>query len=62
YVFAQDVFGRAVLTGDVPMCVGPQKFEIQGLDTCRARGYRAADFYEIDTGTEGRWTLFLDPP
>lgn len=62
YVYLKDVFGRPVLAGDVPMCVGTREFSIQGLDGCRARGHEAVDFHEIDTGSALRWTLFFDPP
>jgi len=62
YVFAQDVFGRAVIYGDVPMCVGPKRFTIRGIDNCWTRGLMSAEFREIDTGEEDRWTVFLEPP
>ncbi len=62
YVFAQDVFGRAVFDGDVPMCVAPTKFTIRGIEGCWTRGLIVAEFREIDTGEADRWTLFLEPP
>lgn len=62
YVFAQDVFGRPVLYGEVPMCVGTQKFSIRGIEGCWTRGLISAEFAEIDTGTEDRWTIFLEAP
>ncbi len=62
YVFAQDVFGKSVLTGSVPMCVKPDRFEIPGETDCLIRGYIEARFHEVDTLKSERWTLFLTPP
>ena len=62
YVFAQDVFGRSVIYGEVPMCVGVKKFSIRGIEGCWTRGLVAAEFREIDTGEADRWTIFLEPP
>jgi len=61
YVYAQDVFGRPVTDGDVPMCVSTRKFTIRGLGDCWSRGLVSADFTEIDTGEANRWTIFLEP-
>lgn len=62
YVFAQDVFGRVVLSGATPMCVAPGRFEIRGEAECLVRGYIEARFHEVDTLRSERWTLFLYPP
>ncbi|WP_421701038.1 DUF1036 domain-containing protein [Aliiroseovarius sp.] len=62
YVFAQDVFGKIVLSGGTRMCVAPNRFDIRGEGDCAARGYIAADFHEVDTLATERWTLFLTPP
>lgn len=62
YVFAQDVFGKSVLTGATPMCVGPERFEIRGETNCLVRGFIEARFFEVDTLRSERWTLFLNPP
>lgn len=62
YVFAQDVFGRVILSGSAPMCVAPDRFEIRGEDDCLERGYIEARFQEVDTLRSERWTLFLYPP
>ena len=62
YVFAQDVFGKSVLTGSVPMCVKPDRFEIRGETDCLIRGYIEARFHEVDTLKSERWTLFLNSP
>ena len=45
------------------MCVGAGKFTIDGTDSCWQRGYRQAQFYEVDTKQQDDWRLFLsDPP
>lgn len=62
YVFAQDVFGRIILSGATPMCVAPTRFEIRGETDCLARGYIDARFHEVDTLRTERWQLFLYPP
>lgn len=62
YVFAQDVFGRVVLSGSTPMCVAPGRFAIRGETDCLVRGYIEARFYEVDTLRTERWTLFIYPP
>ncbi|MBO0904492.1 DUF1036 domain-containing protein [Jiella sp. MQZ13P-4] len=59
YVHASDVFGRPVLYGSTPMCVGARRFRITGVGDCFARGYRPAKFLEVDTKAVSRWTLFL---
>lgn len=61
YVFAQDVFGNAILNGATPMCIGPARFEIRGATECLLNGHLAADFIEVDTQQTERWTLFLTP-
>lgn len=62
YVFAQDVFGKVVLSGSTRMCVGPGKFVIRGESDCILRGFIEAPFHEVDTQRTERWTLFLSPP
>jgi len=61
YVFATDVFGQDVLNGSTPMCVGVKRFVIRGDDNCWERGYRQERFYEVDTQSVERWTLFISP-
>ena len=61
YVFAQDVFGNAILNGGTSMCVGPKRFEIQGEADCAVRGYVEVPYVEVDTQRTERWTLFLSP-
>lgn len=62
YVFAQDVFGKAVLTGSAQLCVAPNRFEIRGEKDCLIRGLLSAQFHEVNTRRSERWTLFLSPP
>lgn len=62
YVFAQDVFGKAILNGTTPMCIGVEKFTIRGETDCLLRGYLEAGFFEVDTQKTERWTLFLSAP
>jgi uncharacterized membrane protein len=61
YVFAQDVFGNAILNGATSMCVGPKRFEIQGEKDCAVRGFIEVPYVEVDTQRTERWTLFLTP-
>lgn len=61
YVFAQDVFGNAILNGATLMCVGPKRFEILGEADCAVRGYVEVPYVEVDTQRTERWTLFLTP-
>ncbi len=62
FVFANDVFGQPLLEGTEPMCVGPKRFSIDGVQSCWQRGYIEQQFLEVDTQSVERWTLFLTPP
>ncbi len=62
YVFAQDVFGKTIVSGATPMCVAPERFRIRGETECLVRGYLEARFHEVDTLRTERWTLFVYPP
>lgn len=61
YVFATDVFGKELLAGSVPMCVGTDRFVIEGEADCLVRGHLQARFIEVDTQDNDSWTLFLTP-
>lgn len=61
YVFAQDVFGNAMLPGTATICVDTARFNINGERDCLLQGYLEAKFYEVDTYRSERWTLFLNP-
>ena len=62
YVFAQDVFGKEILEGTIPLCVAPKRFVLRGEDGCLTDGNIPVDFIEVDTLETERWTLFLAPP
>lgn len=59
YVFAQDVFGKSILSGTTPLCIEPAKFRIRGEADCSQRGFLEVPFIEVDTLRSERWTLFL---
>lgn len=62
YVFATDVFGKELLNGSVPMCLGTKRFTIQGQEDCALRGHITARFIEVDTQMSPDWTMFLAAP
>ncbi|MCG7630479.1 DUF1036 domain-containing protein [Epibacterium sp. MM17-32] len=59
YVFAKDVFGRALLDGATPMCVDQGRFSIRGEGDCLTRGFLDARFHEVDTQQSDSWSFFL---
>lgn len=59
YVYATDVFGQAILSGSIEMCIGRRRFRVRGIEECWKNGHIAARFYEVDTQAQPRWTLFL---
>ena len=59
YVYAKDVFGKAVLNGSVSMCVAPDRFTIDGEADCLVRGHLPVPFIEVDTQQTKRWTIFI---
>ena len=59
YIYATDVFGHAILSGSIDMCVEKRRFSIRGIDDCWKNGHIAARFYEVDTLEQVRWTFFL---
>lgn len=65
YVYATDVFGQPILSGDFvgdDMCIEPKRFTIKGTDSCWQQGYQAVRFMEVDTKDQVRWTLYLKEP
>lgn len=62
YVFAMDVFGKELLHGSVPLCIGTARFTIRGQEDCALRGHVAARFIEVDTEAAPEWTMFLAAP
>jgi uncharacterized membrane protein len=59
YVYATDVLGQPILSGDTDLCISDSRFEIRGAEACWQRGHIAAPFVEIDTGAAPAWTLFV---
>ena len=59
YIYATDVFGHAILNGSTEMCIDRRRFSIRGIDECWQRGHIAAQFVEVDTLEQVRWTFFL---
>ncbi len=62
WVFATDVFGQDLIEGTVDMCIGEDRFQIEGTESCWTRGYRTVPFHEVDTQDTDRWQLFLTEP
>ncbi|HTM77562.1 MAG TPA: DUF1036 domain-containing protein, partial [Devosia sp.] len=48
-----------LLAGTQSVCVGDKRFVIDQETDCSQRGYRAANFVEVDTQQSPRWTVFL---
>ena len=61
HIFAADVFGNEVLTGSIPMCVAPRRFDISGQKDCLLRGFLDARFIAVDTQGQQAWTVFVTP-
>lgn len=59
YVYALDVFGRELLPGTVPLCVGPERFRASSTENCRVLGYLEARFVEVEVGEAQAWRMFL---
>lgn len=59
YIYATDVFGHAMLSGSIDMCIEKRRFSIRGIEDCWRNGHIAARFYEVDTLAQVRWTFFL---
>lgn len=59
YVHAIDYERGGEWSGNLAMCVDDNEFFIRDIKNCEERGYRAANFYEVDTGDAGSWTIRL---
>ena len=59
YIYVEDVFGQAVLSGEVPACVDEKRFSVVGVADCWLRGLREVPFAEVDTMSQFRWTVLL---
>ena len=62
YVFARDVFNKAVLAGDTTMCIDPGEFRLRGGEDCLVTGHIPVEFFEVDTRRSERWTFYLSEP
>jgi uncharacterized membrane protein len=62
YVYASDIFGKELLNGSVPLCIGTERFIISGQEDCALRGHVSVKFIEVDTNSAQEWTLFLSSP
>ncbi len=60
YIYAEDVFGQPVLVGDVKACVDSRKFLVTDTTDCWTRGFRQANFSEVDTQSQDSWTVFIE--
>ena len=56
YLYATDYNQAGEWSGDIPMCIEYQPFEIEGVDDCTERGHEQVMFYEVDTGEAKDWT------
>lgn len=62
YLYATDGF-FGTWDGDKNFCVAVlEKFSIVGRGACKARGYVAIGFLEVDTGNQLNWTQPLSNP
>ena len=59
YLFATDVFNRAVLDGEALFCTDTGRFRIIGVADCRARGHLVSAFSEVDIGSASEWVVIL---
>lgn len=59
YIYATDISGSPVISGDTQMCVDRKKFSILGTQECWQRGHEKVGFTEVDTGAFEKWTVFL---
>lgn len=62
YLHAEDSKNIGQWAGPVSLCVQDKQFKIRGAKDCYQRGYQRADFLEIDTGAQTRWTVQLTDP
>jgi len=62
YFYAEDLAGKGQWSGSVTMCGREEKFKIEGVHDCFARGYRRFGFQEVDTGNQMSWMIQLEEP
>lgn len=63
YVYASNAAGDSAFEGEWDMCVDTRRFRIERVQgqpwDCWVRGLVEAKFKEIDTGSTGSWTVFI---
>lgn len=62
YLHAVDYDRGGEWHGPAKLCTDDKSFTIQGVRDCTKRGYKAAGFFEVDTGEEQNWTVRLTDP
>jgi len=62
YFYAEDLTAKGQWSGSVTMCGKEEKFKIEGVHDCFARGYRRFGFQEVDTGNQMSWMVQLEEP
>lgn len=63
YLFAMDVFGKEALSGGVPLCVEPRRFEMRTQAECLLQGHNYLGFFKVGTPMiKGPDCLLLPPP
>jgi uncharacterized membrane protein len=65
YLYAIDYDRGGAWEGKDPryaMCLSDKSFTITGLADCGKRGYKAAQFLEVDTGQAASFTIRLTEP
>ncbi len=59
YVYAVDYERGGGWSGAHVMCINSKSFTIDEVKDCEERGYRKAEFYEVDVGDAKTWTVRL---
>jgi uncharacterized membrane protein len=59
YIYAVDYDRGGEWSGQAFMCSRDKEFTIRGTDNCLARGYDRTGYFEVDTGEQRSWRVFL---
>jgi uncharacterized membrane protein len=59
YIYAVDYDRGGEWSGQAFMCSRDKEFTIRGTENCLARGYDRTGFFEVDTGEQRSWRVFL---
>ncbi len=62
YIYSRDAVTGGSWGNKFPMCTRPKEFTIHGTQDCIARGYERTGFFEVDTGQQRNWTVYLTEP